>query len=79
MKRGSFGARPDQIFPSNARMMIIKRIRPNPPLGAYPHPRLCRQEGTDPTNIRTRTINKIVPRVLIFFGVWDQLEPKASY
>jgi hypothetical protein len=42
-------------------MIIIKRIKPNPPLGQYPQPELYGQAGSAPIKRRIRIINKIVP------------------
>ena len=50
-----------QICPVKARMIIIKRIKPSPPLGQYPQPELYGQAGSAPINRRTRIINRIVP------------------
>jgi hypothetical protein len=37
------------------------RIKPIPPLGPYPHPRLCGHVGMTPISIRIRIMSKIVP------------------
>ena len=52
---------PVQMFPVNARMITIKRISPNPPLGQYPQPPLYGQAGSAPTKSRIRMINRMVP------------------
>jgi len=45
-------------------MSNTTNITPTMPLGPYPHPRLCGQVGTTPRRTRTRTINRIVPRLI---------------
>ena len=50
-----------QMFPVNARMITIKRINPNPPLGQYPQPELYGHAGSAPTKSRIRMINRMVP------------------
>jgi len=37
---------------------------PTPPTGPYPQLLLCDQVGNAPTSIRTRTINKMVPKLM---------------
>jgi len=48
-------------WPVRARIMTIKRIKPNPPLGQYPQPELYGQAGSAPTKSRITMINRIVP------------------
>ena len=48
-------------WPVRARIMTIKRIKPNPPLGQYPQPELYGQAGSAPTKSRITMINRMVP------------------
>ena len=48
-------------WPVRARIMTIKRIKPNPPLGQYPQPELYGQAGSAPTKSRITMINSMVP------------------
>lgn len=40
-----------------------------PPLGPYPHPLLCGQDGNTPINASIKTIKSIVPKVILFSQV----------
>ena len=42
------------------------RMKPSPPLGAYPQFRLCGQDGSAPSTIRTSIISRIEPNDIIF-------------
>ncbi len=41
------------------------RIRPSPPLGAYPQLLLCGQAGNDPTSSNATTITMMVPMPMV--------------
>ena len=49
----------DQILPIKSRITRINTIRPTPPLGLYPHDRLCGQIGINPRSASIRTMSKI--------------------
>lgn len=51
----------DQILPIKRRITMISTIRPTPPLGLYPHDRLCGQTGINPRSASIKIISKIVP------------------
>ena len=53
----------DQSLPIKIRITRISTIRPTPPLGAYPHDRLCGQTGIIPTSASIRIISNIVPNI----------------
>ena len=42
-------------------MMMIKRIKPKPPLGKYPQPVLYGHVGRAPTRSKIKMITRIVP------------------
>jgi len=44
---------------------MISTITPTPPLGKYPHDRLCGQIGIIPTSASIRITSKIVPSDMI--------------
>lgn len=44
----------------------MMRMNPSPPLGAYPQLRLCGQEGSAPSTIRTSMTSRIEPIDIIF-------------
>lgn len=50
-----------QILPSKNRTSRMTRIKPSPPLGAYPQLRLCGQVGSAPSTIRMSITSRIVP------------------
>jgi hypothetical protein len=47
-------------------MITIRSTSPNPPLGKYPHERLCPHVGRAPINSRIRTTMRIVPSTTSF-------------
>jgi hypothetical protein len=51
----------DQSLPIKNRITRIRTIRPTPPLGLYPHDRLCGQTGINPRSTSIKIISKIVP------------------
>lgn len=43
----------------------MTRARPTPPVGKYPHCRLCDQRGKAPTSARIKKITKIVASIVL--------------
>lgn len=50
---------------SNRMIKMISTI-PSPPLGPYPHPRLCGHAGIAPISNKITMINSMVPSVMLF-------------
>ena len=52
--------------PINSSTIMTISTNPNPPLGQYPQLLLCGHAGMAPINIRIRTINRMVPKLMSF-------------
>src|SRR5665647_217340 len=52
-------------MPNKSKITRITTIRPTPPLGPYPHDRLCGQAGITPKSAKTKTMSNIVPSDMI--------------
>lgn len=61
---GDIFSRVDQILPNKSRITRISTTSPTPPLGAYPHDRLCGQMGMIPTSANIKIMSKMVPSVM---------------
>src|SRR5579864_1955288 len=46
-------------------MTTMTRARPRPPVGKYPHCRLCDQRGKAPTSAKIKNTTKIVPSIFL--------------
>lgn len=52
------------IRPVSMSTTTTTSTNPKPPLGPYPHARLCGQAGMLPANIKIKTTKRMVPRVI---------------
>ena len=71
--------KPLYSLPINTKTIRMITIRPKPPLGPYPQFLLCDHDGIAPINIRIKTINNIVPKLILVSFIFLAFGLKAVF